>query len=55
MRYTQKFWAVYFNNIQAQFQLVLFVRAQHTQKINRMKFNKDMLTLGLEANTCYLT
>jgi hypothetical protein len=28
---TQKFRDIYFNNMQAQFQLVLFVRAQHTQ------------------------
>jgi hypothetical protein len=46
--------SIYFNNIPAQFKWVLFVRAQHTQKINRMKFNKDMPTLGLEPNTCSL-
>jgi hypothetical protein len=32
----------------------LFMQAQHTQKINRIKFKKDMLALGLEPNTCFL-
>jgi hypothetical protein len=54
MGYMQKLWDIYFNNIQAQFQWVLFVRAQNTQKINIMKFKKDMPTLGLKPNTCSL-
>jgi hypothetical protein len=41
MGYMQKFWDIYFSNIQAQFQWVLFVQAQHAQKINRKEFKKE--------------
>jgi hypothetical protein len=54
MGYTQKFWDIYFNNVQAQFQWVLFVPAQRAQKVNGMTFKKDMPRLGLEPNTCSL-
>jgi hypothetical protein len=55
MTYTQKFWDIYFNNVQAQFQLVFFVRAQHTQKIGRMKFKKRHADLGTRTKHVFFT
>jgi hypothetical protein len=52
MIYIQKFWDTHLNNIQAQFQWVLFMRAQLTQKINRMKFKKKTCRRWDSNQTC---